>query len=450
MTNNQKSKQVFISYAHTDDKHKNRVKFIATELRMNYGLNVILDVWSFKKGQDLNKAMEEYGTKSDIILIIGDKNYVDKANERYGGVGKESILFSDTYPQNSNNNKYNILYAFTEIDENNRPIIPKYMLGINSFDLTDESKDLEKIEEIAREIYEEPKDVAPPIGVKPDFSKSNYLQSIRKMKLVSNIDNTLFKGIVEEIKVELSAIDKEYKKYQDVSVRPDFSGIVVLLNYWDSILKKVNKPSDIAKILEELLNTLDDRIMGNDDATRIFIRLSFIYTIKYAIENENFSLIDDLIKYDYVIDRIECNFEEICFKGNPYFIQVEQYQRGIDYKTSYFQIEEQIFRDTEFSIVDALEADVFIEFVSLCIDQKNLGSRNINKWKILDSNIYTQVLKYKTSFKFLKSFKREKIVKKLFTILNIDDLTEFKQLIEDIDNAKLFLVIEKEKIASQK
>lgn len=394
--------------------------------------------------------MEDFGTKSDIVLIIGDKNYVDKANNRDGGVGKESVLFSDTYPQNFKNNKYTILYAFTEKDEDNKPITPKYMGGINSFDLTDKSKDLEKIDEIAREIYGEPKDVAPPVGAKPDFAKSNHMQSIRKMKLETNIDNSLLKDIIEEIKLELAKIDEEYKKYQDVSIRQDFSGIKVLLNYWDSIIKKVIKPSDIAKIFEELLNTLDLSVRSNNDATRIFIRISFIYTITYAIETENFSLIDDLIKYDYTIDRRECSYNEICYLGNPYFIQVEQYQRGIDYKGRYFEIEEQIIRDTGFSISNIMEADIFIEFVTLCINQRESSLGTLNEWTILDTTIYSKVEKYKADFKFLKSFKREKTVNKLLTMLNMNDLTEFKNLIEVINNTKLFQIIEKDKIISQK
>lgn len=270
------------------------------------------------------------------------------------------------------------------------------------------------------------------------------------MKLATNIDNSLLKEIIEEIKVELAETDEEYKKYQDVIIRPDFSRIKILLNYWDNIIKKVNKPSDIAKILEELLNTLDSSVRSNNDATRIFIRISFIYTITYAIDTEDYSLIDDLIKYDYTIDRMECNYNEISILGNPYFIEVEKYQRGIDYKARYFEIEEKIIRDTEFSIINIIEADIFIEFVTLCINQRGSFIGRFNKWTILDTNLYSQVTKYNAQFKFLKSFKREKTVNKLLTMLNMNDLIEFKKLIEDINNAKLFQIIEKDKIISQK
>jgi len=41
-------------------------------------------------------------------------------------------------------------------------------------------------------------------------------------------------------------------------------------------------------------------------------------------------------------------------------------------------------------------------------------------------------------------------VNNLFTILNVNDLTEFKKIIESINKAKVFQIIEKDKIASQK
>ena len=391
--------------------------------------------------------MEDSGTKSDIILIIGDKNYVDKANERMGGVGRESIIFSDTYMKNVKSDKYTILYAFTEKDEEGDPIIPNYMKGINSFDLTDKSKDLEVIDEIGREIYEEPKEIAPPIGSKPDFSKNTNMQSIRKMKLVDNIDNKLLKDIIEDIKAELKEIDSNYKNYQDINVKRDFSKIQFLLKHWIDIVKKINKPKDIAKIYDKLLNTLKlDR--NENDATRMFIRISFNCTVAYAIDTDNFSLIDELIKYDYTFEGREISYQDISTLGNPYFIEAECIPNGIPYKSRYFEIEEKIIRNTDFNIVDVLEADIFIEFISL-LNNQNTDSLQ-KKWTILDNVIYSQVIKHKLDFKFLKSFKRESTVNRILKILNLNDLTEFEQLINNCDDAKLFSVIEKEKIISQK
>ncbi|CRF96034.1 Uncharacterised protein [Streptococcus pneumoniae] len=273
------------------------------------------------------------------------------------------------------------------------------------------------------------------------------MQSIRKMKLVDNIDNKLLKDIIEDIKAELKEIDSDYKNYQDTNVERDFSKINLLLKHWIDIVKKINKPKDIAKIYEKLLNTLKlDR--NENDATRMFIRISFNCTVAYAIDTDNFSLIDELIKYDYTFEGREISYQDISTLGNPYFIETDRISNGIPYQSRYFEIEEKIIRNTDFNIVDVLEADIFIEFISL-LNNQNTDSLRKN-WTILDSVIYSQVIKHKIDFKFLKSFKRESTVNKILKILNLNDLTEFEQLINNCDDAKLFLVIEKEKIISQK
>ena len=48
---------VFISYSHDDESHKDWVLQLATRLRSN-GLNVLLDRWNLKLGQDLASFME--------------------------------------------------------------------------------------------------------------------------------------------------------------------------------------------------------------------------------------------------------------------------------------------------------------------------------------------------------------------------------------------------------
>ncbi|WP_239763170.1 toll/interleukin-1 receptor domain-containing protein [Mammaliicoccus sp. I-M35] len=445
MTNNQERKTLFISYAHTNDDHKNRVKEMATEL-INNGVEVILDIWDFEKGSDLNKKMEDSVTKSDVILIIGDKSYVDKANNREAGVGKESIILSNDYVKNLNSGKYRILYAFTEKDDMGNPILPNYMLGNNSFDMTDDVNDYQVAEEIARTIYGVPIEPKPKLQPIPDFLGKSSMSAIKKIKKVNIIDNKLLDEFIEELKKELAELDKDYKKYQDIHIRRDFSSITRLLKYWDEVVRKVDKAKEIAKVSEELLNTLDLYDRNNNDATRIFIRLSFVYTIAYAI---NIEFIEDLIKYDYTVDDRETDYTIINDFCNPSFIQNEIYERGIlDYNTLYFEVEEIILRDNDFKIVGILEADIFLNFITLFNKEKSKSQ--FNNWKIVDPTIYSKVEKYKNRFKYLKSFKREKTINELLSLLNMDNLEEFIENLETIKNSKFFLVIKKEEIASQK
>lgn len=447
MTENNDVIQVSISYAHTDENHKQRVDFIARELMEEHGLEVKLDLWTFRKGQDLNKDMEDLATNSDVILIIGDENYVKKANDRSGGVGRESVILSEYYFDKMKRKTSKILYAYTEKDESDSPIIPNYMLGINSFDLTNEAKDIQRIEEIAREIYDEPEIVAPKRGVKPDYTKTNRMLSIRKVKSKTTIDNKLLRELIKDLKSELSDLDLEFINYRDSNVKRDYSRLKKLLTFWSEINQKVTKSNDIAYILQELIKTL--KLDTNEtDATSIFIRVAFVYSIAYGITYENFKMIDDLIKYDYSYDDRVYSYNDIELFTIVKFLEADSIVNRKSYRGSYFEVEEQIIRDTELSIINIIEADIFLEFVHLFNKEKN-GEKLRIDWNTLDNN-NSMMRKYKAELKFLNSFKRESTVKSLFTLLNVDDLNEFKERIKNISDAKLFQIIKKDNIASQK
>lgn len=47
----------------------------------------------------------------------------------------------------------------------------------------------------------------------------------------------------------------------------------------------------------------------------MFIRISFNCTVAYAIDTDNFSLIDELIKYDYTFEGREISYQDISTLG---------------------------------------------------------------------------------------------------------------------------------------
>jgi len=60
------------------------------------GIYVILDVWELKAGHDKYSFMEKMVTDPHVqkVLVICDKVYQEKADDRRGGVGTESQLIS--------------------------------------------------------------------------------------------------------------------------------------------------------------------------------------------------------------------------------------------------------------------------------------------------------------------------------------------------------------------
>lgn len=93
-----KNPRVFISYSWHPEENKIRVEQLARRL-MSDGVDVTLDVWSLKDGQDKYVFMEKMVTDSDInkVLIICNKDYAEKADSRKGGVGTESTRFFSNF-----------------------------------------------------------------------------------------------------------------------------------------------------------------------------------------------------------------------------------------------------------------------------------------------------------------------------------------------------------------
>lgn len=83
--------KVFISYSWTKS---DLVLQVANRL-MSHGVEVVLDKWDLKEGQDKYVFMEQCVNNSDItkVLIFCDKTYTEKANNRTGVLAMKRLLF---------------------------------------------------------------------------------------------------------------------------------------------------------------------------------------------------------------------------------------------------------------------------------------------------------------------------------------------------------------------
>ena len=87
--------KVFISYSWTSELHTAWVGDLGERL-MNDGVDVILDQWSLEDGHDVNAFMERMVSDSSVkrVIIVSDKLYAAKADDRRGGVGTETQIIS--------------------------------------------------------------------------------------------------------------------------------------------------------------------------------------------------------------------------------------------------------------------------------------------------------------------------------------------------------------------
>ena len=87
--------KVFISYSWGENRQTWVVE-LAYRLMTEYGVDVVLDVWDLKEGQDKDVFMERMVNDDDVqyVLIVCDKNYQMKADSRSGGVGIETQIIT--------------------------------------------------------------------------------------------------------------------------------------------------------------------------------------------------------------------------------------------------------------------------------------------------------------------------------------------------------------------
>ena len=95
--------QVFISYSHDSDEHKNWIIQLASRLRSN-GVDIILDAWNTKLGSDLASFMERGLSKSQRVICVCSDNYLVKANEGKGGAGYEKQIMTSELVVDQNTN----------------------------------------------------------------------------------------------------------------------------------------------------------------------------------------------------------------------------------------------------------------------------------------------------------------------------------------------------------
>lgn len=119
--------KIFISYCWSNDVYIDKVVDFAKRLRSD-GINVILDQFQMKLGNDMNNFMEKCVNDSTItnVLILLSPDYKIKADTRTGGAGIETQIISGEVYSNVENTKF-IPIVFEKRGEDYSACIPTYL-----------------------------------------------------------------------------------------------------------------------------------------------------------------------------------------------------------------------------------------------------------------------------------------------------------------------------------
>ena len=159
---------IFISYAWGTDEYQQKVIVFANSL-LQCGVDVELDKWSLKEGNDTYAYMEQMVTNPNIsnVLLLLDKNYSDKADSRKGGVGTETQIISPEIYEKTNQDKF--IPIIFERGPNGEICKPAFLKGLLHFDLSTDEKYASEFQRLVKrlfgiEVYEKPE-----LGTPPDW-----------------------------------------------------------------------------------------------------------------------------------------------------------------------------------------------------------------------------------------------------------------------------------------
>ncbi len=156
--------RVFVSYSWTTDDHVDWVASLGERL-MADGIDVVLDQWSLKDGQDLNTFMEQMVTDPTIkrVIIVSDCAYAKKADGRKGGVGTESQIISKEVYDKVDQEKF--IPVLRERSSDGSPCLPVFLKSRKYIDFSD--ADAAAYDQLLRNVYERPTRAKPALGTAP-------------------------------------------------------------------------------------------------------------------------------------------------------------------------------------------------------------------------------------------------------------------------------------------
>ncbi|MCU6801438.1 toll/interleukin-1 receptor domain-containing protein [Alitiscatomonas aceti] len=376
--------KVFISYAWGTEDYQAKVLSFATDL-MNDGIDVVLDRWSLKEGNDTYAFMEQSVTDSTItnVLILLDPNYEKKANTRDGGVGTETQIISPEVYNKVRQEKF--LPVVFERGENGEIPKPQYLKTMLHFDLSqDEKYDLEYQRLVKRlygiEIVEKPE-----LGKKPSWieekssitTKTRTRYEILKQQKSDNVKKDEFRNFLFAIKEKIVNFSKdklgnsisaeEYiELYSETKVfRDDFLHLLKYSFYVPESYKAV------ASFMEEICGEIKNKNGYEGEVTKTLLHELFIYIVAFYFKNKDYGALSYTLSKTYFVGKYsydDAQSFDVFYDNNENFDRAVSQRDGKNYYSgtaSYWidNINVEVCNKNEFVFADVFcyNASMFVE-----------------------------------------------------------------------------------------
>jgi len=344
--------KVFISYSWSDQVHQELVKHWADRLVAD-GIDVILDVYDLKEGDDKYAFMESMVTDSEVthVLVICDRMYAEKANTRKAGVGTESQIISGEVYEKVKQSKF--IPIVCEFSENGEPILPAFMKSRIWINFSSSEAENENWEQLVRLLYGKPQHVKPKKGKAPSFitsdtpaptseafAKFNSLkQAVLQDKKGLNHYRRDFIDSCISYADELRVRERPEVESMGEKILEDCGKLKAVRNYLCDWVLLESEISDEQVFSESLINVLEKlrelkskpqelNSWGDSwfEAHSVFVYETFLYIVAALLKSGAYNVLNEIYTSHYLLpssDRYnEFNFKRFdCFHGYSEMLQ---------------------------------------------------------------------------------------------------------------------------------
>ena len=342
MKNTIEHPKVFISYAWGTEGYNEKVLSFATDL-VNDGIDVVLDRWSLKEGNDTYAFMERSVTDLTItnVLILLNPNYEKKANERNGGVGTETQIISPEIFNKVEQEKF--LPVVYERGVNGEIPKPQYLKTMLHFDLSQGEKYDFEYQRLVKRLYGIEIVEKPELGMKPSWleEKSVIPTKIRmeyeclKQQKSDNVKKDEFRNFLFAVKEKIVNFSKEelnssisaneyIELYNDTKLyRDDFLCLLKYSLYVPEAYKI------IASIMEEICVEIKDKSGYEGEVTRTLLHEIFIYVVAFYLKNKDYDALSYILSKTYFVSAYGYDDAE---SFNVFYDNNENFNRAVSQK----------------------------------------------------------------------------------------------------------------------
>jgi len=164
--------KVFISYSWSSPGHQALIRGWAEQLSGD-GIDVVMDIYDLKEGQDKYAFMERMVTDPTVshVVIFSDKVYAEKADARKAGVGTESQIISKEVYDKVGQSKF--IPIACEFSDQGEPYLPIFLKSRIWIDFSSPEAVNQNWERLLRAIYGRPVFEKPALGKPPAYILSD-------------------------------------------------------------------------------------------------------------------------------------------------------------------------------------------------------------------------------------------------------------------------------------